>query len=143
MKRFLSIALALLFVVSLTLALGLSASAEIPGVSLSPSEVVNTVKEIPVIVLVLLGIVACLVGVWLVVSCLAAFVFPFRVIFGFKVKTKKKNKKKKKTKKAKEEDETKKNLTLTPEETKKVLIVGGCVIAGALLLGAMMKSRRR
>ena len=140
MKRFLSIALALLLVVSLTVAMGLSVSATTPEEDVATSGIIDTIEGIPVIALVLLGIVACFIGAWLVVSCLAAFLFPFRVVFGFKVKTKKK---KKKTKKAKEENETKKNPVLTPEETKKVLLVGGCVIAGALLLGAMMKSRRK
>ena len=140
MKKILSIALVLLFVASLIMAMGVSVAATTPE---EDAGIVGYIEDVPVVVLVVVGVLACLLCIWLVVLVIAIFVFPFRVIFGFKVKDKKKRRKFKKSKKAKNEDDAKNGLTLSPEETKKVLVIGGCVVATSLLLGALMSARRK
>ena len=136
MKKVFSIILTLAFVVTLMMALGTSASAA------TVDGVMSAIENASLPVLIIGGVLAAFVAIWAIVFVIAIIVLPFRIVFGFKVQNKKKRKKKSKKSK-KYEEEPKEGLVLNAEDTKKVLVIGGCVVATSLLLNFALMSRRK
>ena len=144
MKKFVSIMLTLAFVAALIMALGTPVAAiSTNQIVSSASGLVNRIQEMPTAVLIAGGILAAFVFVWAIMLLVAIFVLPFRIVFGFKVKNPKKTKKSSGKSKKAADDQAQEGLVLSAEDTKKVLMVGGAVVATSLLLNfALMSSRK-
>ena len=144
MKKFVSVMLTLAFVAALIMALGTPVAAISSGQIVSAaSGLMDRIQALPTAVLILGGILAAFVFVWALMLLVAIFVLPFRIVFGFKVKNPKKAKKSSKKSKKGSDDQAQEGLVLSAEDTKKVLMVGGAVVATSLLLNfALMSSRK-
>ena len=136
MKRIVSLFMVMLFVFALVPAMGLTASAETVVVS---EDILNQLQGLPLYAWIIGAVFALLVLIWLVFLLIAIILLPFRIVFANSGK----RKKKKKNKKQKAEENEKKPFSLTPEQTQKLLVVGGCVGAFSLLVNVALLLRGR